>query len=75
MAPLVSATAASQPLALAQWLAQPVSSTPPCRDEVVDRVLDVISTTPGKLVPGAPQCIGRCDLGCNCQHSAVSLMN
>lgn len=58
-APLVGATAAGQPLALARWLARPMSSHDAhlTRDEVVDRVLDVIKchpkVDPSKVTPEA----------------------
>lgn len=60
VAPLaVSAAAAGQPHALARWLARPMSShdTHLTRDEVVDRVLDVLKShpkvDPSKVTPEA----------------------
>ncbi|PUZ69159.1 hypothetical protein GQ55_2G087000 [Panicum hallii var. hallii] len=57
--PLALAAAASQPHALARWLARPMSSHDAhlTREEVVDRVLDVLKShpkvDPSKVTPEA----------------------
>ena len=58
-APLAAAATAAQPHALARWLARPMSSHDAhlTRDEVLDRVLDVLKShpkvDPSKVTPEA----------------------